>query len=155
MKYTSKGLLLPEGSEFFNVDHAVQNSQKTDDLIVELEEQNKNLEANKTNVADIVQTTEVNSSTKYPSSAVTYGLQQTINGMFNELADIGSGADLNEQITSGFMRVTSAGTINGFGELGTLIVFRKSTFIAQFLIGRLATKTRISVNSGTSWSNWI
>lgn len=37
MDYTSKGLLKPVGSEFFTIDHANQNAQKADDLIVALE----------------------------------------------------------------------------------------------------------------------
>ena len=38
-----------------------------------------------THLADTVQTTEVNSSTKYPSAAVTYGLQQQINNIISKI----------------------------------------------------------------------
>lgn len=43
MKYTKKGFLLPEESDFFSIDHANENAQKTDDLITAMEKRNVDL----------------------------------------------------------------------------------------------------------------
>ena len=87
-----------------------ENFTELYDKDVALGESINDLDADKANKIDIIQTTEVNDSTKMPSSAVTYNLQQQIKKLY-DITNVDFVTDFNgdgNAQTPGRWRVYSA-----------------------------------------------
>ena len=113
---------------------------------------------------DVIQTTEVNDTSKVPSSAVTFGLQQAFN---NHLTDyvkhltsgiIGSNDDFNNYVENGVYSVGVATNMVNHPSLGDyygIIVFKNSygyVFQVAYKPDNLAVKVR--ARTASIWTAW-
>ena len=122
----------PHGSE-----HNHDGADPIPDLVQLMDDLNAHLD-------NIVQTTEVNSATKYPSAAVTYGLQQEINQIENMLGHIelfaesaGSTTGLQVTLSGGGIYLLLGVSTSSHGNMyiGFVTVTNNSASVHEFFKG--------------------